>query len=294
MGTECGQVLERQRAASGLHIRRNAARQVALIEIARTPGRQMRDRRLEFFQRQERAGPDAPWRRRRQAVPEIDRSTVRITPQVGGRARDELRGPPVDRETVASQRHARAEQFVPRQFGVAAMRLLHAGDHAGHRDRTGTVEVAIVLDPRPREQIGCCALAGQRIILNAQAVGCTHAVIDHLVVVVVRPIEHHRTTAAEAAVPRLQHAERERRCDDGIDAIAAGRQHLGANRRRPARLRGDDAALGNGGRLADLLGTGKRVMAHGFGSAASGRMAAPNRAASSLIKVADRDLRSRV
>ena len=59
-----------------------------------------------------------------------------------------------------------AEQFLPRQFGVAAMRLLHAGDHAGHRDRAGAVQVAVVLDPRPGEDIGGRAVAGQRIVLE--------------------------------------------------------------------------------------------------------------------------------
>ena len=36
----------------------------------------------------------------------------------------------------------------------AAMRFLHAGDHAGHRDRAGAVNVAVVLHARPREDVG--------------------------------------------------------------------------------------------------------------------------------------------
>ena len=54
-------------------------------------------------------------------------------------------------QAFAGELDAGAEQFLPRQFGVAAMRLLHAGDHAGHRDRAGAMHIAIVLDPRPRE-----------------------------------------------------------------------------------------------------------------------------------------------
>jgi hypothetical protein len=107
------------------------------------------------------------------------------------------------------------------------------------------------------------SFAGQRIVLDAQAARRAHAVVDHLVTVFFRTIEHHRAAAAEPAHPRLQHAERECRRDHGIDAVTAGGQHLGADLRRFARLRGEDAAPGGHRGFADLLGIGELVV-HGF------------------------------
>ena len=173
--------------------------------------------------------------------------------------RNHQRGPPVDREAFAGERDARRDQFLPRQFGVAAMRFLHAGHHAGHRDRAGAVNVAVVLHPRPGEDVGRGAVAGQRIILKPQAPRRAHAVVDHLVAVFARAVEHHRAAAAEAAHPGLQHAERKGGRDHRVDAVAAGRQHLGADLRRPLRLRGDDAAFGGDGGFADRLRVGELV-----------------------------------
>jgi hypothetical protein len=119
------------------------------------------------------------------------------------------------------------------------------------------------LRSRPREQVGGGAVAGQRIILDAQAARRAHAVIDHFIAVLVRAVEHHGAAAAEPAHPRLQHAERKRGRDHGIDAVAAGGQHLGADLRRLARLRGDDTALGSHRGFADFLHVGELV-AHGF------------------------------
>ena len=143
------------------------------------------------------------------------------------------------------------------------MRFFHAGDHAGHRDRAGTVHVAIVFHPRPREQVGGGAVAGQRIILDAQAARRAHAVVDHFIAVLARAIEHHRAAAAEAAHPRLQRPERKGGRDHSIDAVAAGGQHLGADLCGFSRLRGDDAAFGGHRGFADLLGVGELV-GHGF------------------------------
>ena len=142
---------------------------------------------------------------------------------------------------------------------MAAMRFLHAGHHAGHRDRAGAVDIAVVLHPRPGEDVGRRAVAGQRIILEPQAARRAHAVVDHLVAVFTRPVEHHRAAAAEPAHPGLQHAERKRGRDDSIDAVAAGGQHLGADLRRPARLRRDDAAFGGDGGFAYRLRVGELV-----------------------------------
>jgi len=86
MSTERGEVLGRQRAATGLHVGGDALRQVALVEIARAGCGEMFKRRLQTMLRHAQMGPDAPLRIRRQAVEKIGGAARRIAPQVGGRA----------------------------------------------------------------------------------------------------------------------------------------------------------------------------------------------------------------
>ena len=135
---------------------------------------------------------------------------------------------------------------------MAAMALAHAGDHAGHRDRAGPVNVAVVLDPRPGEDVGCSS-PGQRIILDAQTVRRAHAIVDHLIAVLSRTIEHHRAAAAWAVHPGLDHAQRKAGGDHRVQAIAAGGKHGRADFGCFPRLRRNNAALaGNGGFAGDL------------------------------------------
>jgi hypothetical protein len=116
------------------------------------------------------------------------------------------------------------------------------------------VKVAVVLHPRPGEDAGGGAFAGQGIILAAEAARRHHAEVDHLMAILARAIQHHRPAAADATHPWLQHAQRHRGRDHGIDAVAAGGQYLRADFRRFPRLRGDDATFGGHRRFADLLG----------------------------------------
>jgi hypothetical protein len=62
------EILDRQRAASGLHVGRHAAREIARIKIAGAFLRQVRQRRLEAILIQPHVGLDAPLRLWRQAV----------------------------------------------------------------------------------------------------------------------------------------------------------------------------------------------------------------------------------
>ena len=259
MGAEGGEILDRQRAAGGLHIGRDAARQIALVKIARAFRREIRHRRLQPVLRQPHAGLDAPLRVRRQAVLEVGGGAGGIAAQVQGRTRDHQRGPPVHQKSLAGESDAGRQQVPPRHSGVAAVCFLHAGDHAGHRDRAGAVQIAVVLDPRPGKNVGGGAIAGQRIVFDAKAVRRAHAVVDHLVAVFVGAVEHHRPAAADAAHPGLQHAEREGGGDHRIDAVAARSQHRGADLGGFSRLRSDDAAFGGHGGFADLLGVGELV-----------------------------------
>ena len=182
-----------------------------------------------------------------------------ITPKIRSRTRNHQRGPPVDRKAFTGELDARRQQFLPRQFCVAAMRFLHAGHHAGHGDRAGAMNVAVVLDAWPGKNIRCRAVAGQRIILEPQARRCAHAVVDHFIAVFARPVEHHRAAAAEPAHPGLQHAQRKGGRDHGVDAVAARGQHLGADLRSLAGLCGDDAAFGGDRGFADRLRVGELV-----------------------------------
>lgn len=264
MGAEGREVFDRQRATAGSHVGRDAARQIAFIEVARALGCEMRHRCFQFFLRQAHFGFDAPFRIRRQPVVKIGSGAGGITPQVGGRTGNHQRGPPIHQQAFIGETDARAHQFLPGQFCVTAMRFFHASNHAGHRDRTGTMKIAVVLDARPGEEIGGRTVAGERIIRGAKTVRRAHTVIDHLKAVFTRAVEHHRPAAADAAHPGLQHAKRECGRDHGIDAIAAGRQHRGADFSGFPRLRGDDAAFGGHRRFADLLGVGEKVV-HGTG-----------------------------
>ena len=121
------------------------------------------------------------------------------------------------------------------------------------------MNVAVVLDARPGKNIRRRAVAGQRIILQPEADGSAHAVVDHFIAVFARPVEHHRAAAAEPAHPGLQHAQRKRGRNHRVDAVAARGQHLGADLRSLAGLRGDDAALGGDGGFADRLRVGELV-----------------------------------
>ena len=48
MGAEGGEILDRQRAAARLHVGGDAARQIALVEIARALCGELRQRRLQL------------------------------------------------------------------------------------------------------------------------------------------------------------------------------------------------------------------------------------------------------
>src|SRR6202012_3950985 len=132
---------------------------------------------------------------------------------------------PVDRETFAGECNAWRQQLLPGHLGVAAMRLFHTGDDAGHRDRSRAVQVAVVLHPRPWKQIGSRTVAGERIVFGADAARRAHAVVDHLIAVLVGAIEHHGAAATEAAHPWLEHAEREGGGNRRIDAVATVGQY---------------------------------------------------------------------
>ncbi len=259
MRAERLEVFDRQRAASGLDVGGEVLRQIALVEVARAGAGELRHRGLEPVLRHANFGLDGPLRIRRQAILQIGGGAGGITPQIRSRARNHQRGPPVDGKARIGELDARRQQFLPRQFGVAAVRFLHAGHHAGHGNRAGTMDIAVVLHPRPRENIRRRAVAGQRIILQPEADGRAHAVVDHFIAVFPRPVEHHRAAAAEPAHPGLQHAQRKGGRDDSVDAVAARGQHLGADLRRPARLCGDDTALGGDCGLADRLRVGELV-----------------------------------
>ena len=123
------------------------------------------------------------------------------------------------------------------------------------------MDVAVVLDPRPGEDVGGGA-PGQRIVLDPQTVRRAHAVVDHLIAVLARAVEHHRAAAAGAVHPGLDHAERKAGCDHRVHAIAAGGEHRRADLGRFARLRRNNAALAGNGGFADDLAVGELVV-HG-------------------------------
>ena len=198
----------------------------------------------------------------RQPVEQIGGCAGGIAAQIDCRGRDHQRRPPVHQQSFAGEPGARLQQFLPGHFGVTAMRFLQPGDDAGHRDRAGAMQVAVVLDARPGKDVGGRAMPGQRIIFDPQALRRAHAVIDHLDLVVGRAVEHHRAAAADPVHPGFDHAQRKRGRNHRIDAIAAGGQYLGADFRGYTRLRCNDAALRGDGGFGDVLAVGKLVGGH--------------------------------
>lgn len=253
MAAERGEILDRERAAVSPDVGCNAPGEVALIEVARASFGEVRERRLQRVLRQPCLGLDAPGRTRRQAVLQKCSRARGIASEICRRTRDRQCGPPVRQQPLAGERHRRSNQILPRHPGVSTVRLLHAGDDTWHGDRAGTVNVAIVLHPRPGEQVGSCAFSGDGIIGGAQALRRGHAVVDHLVAIFVGAVEHHCAAAADAAVPGLQNVQRKGGRHDRVDAVAARCQHLRPDLGRAPRLRRDNAAPGCDGGFADGL-----------------------------------------
>ena len=144
---ERGEVACRQRAAGGLHIGRDAFREIAFVEIARTLRGQLLDRGFQSVLRQMHLRTDAPLRIGRQAVLQVGGGTRRVAPQVGGRLAIISVIHHVDQQAFTGQSDGETEQIAPGHFRMAAMRLFQGSDRAGAAINR-LVHAAIVLYAR--------------------------------------------------------------------------------------------------------------------------------------------------
>ena len=103
------------------------------------------------------------------------------------------------------------------------------------------MHVAIVFHASPGKQIRRHAFPAQRKGCGVERARCSHAEVDHAVALFDRAVEDHRATTADAAHPRLQHAEREGGGDCGIDRIPALSEDCRSDFGSASMLRGDDA-----------------------------------------------------
>ena len=186
MRAERREVFHRQRAAGGLDVGGDAAREIALVEIARAARGELRQRRLQPVLRQPHLGLDAPLRVRRQAVLQICGGARRIAPQVDGRACDHQRGPPVHQQAFAGELAPGATNSF---HGILAWRRCASSMPAttpGTAIEPGPCRLRSSFTRGQGKDVGGRAVAGQRIVLDAQAVRRAHAVVDHLVAVFAR------------------------------------------------------------------------------------------------------------
>jgi len=112
-------------------------------------------------------------------------------------------------------------------FVVTAMRRLEACHHTGHRNRARTIKIAVVLHPRPREEIRGRAFARQRIILAADAAGRQHAEVDHFIAVFARAIQ--QPSPRRPPMPLIQGSSTPSANEvatTAVDTVPACRQHL--------------------------------------------------------------------
>ena len=117
-----------------------------------------------------------------------------------------------------------------------------AGCLARNRDREGAGDVALVLHGGPAEQVPVADAGRERIVGGVEARGRDHAELDHLGRAAARGRHDHQAAAAEAAHPGLEHGQRQRGRERGIDGIAARLEDLGADFGRSAMLGGHHSA----------------------------------------------------
>ena len=172
----------------------------------------------------------------------------------------EQRREPVDQQALLRQRHRGRDEIAPRQAAVFGVREAHAGDHARHRHGGRALHVAIVDHRGPGEQVlGGSAAGRKRIVGRIERHRRAHAVVDHAGAALAGAPQHHGAAGRRPAHPGLDHAERKRDRDRGIDRIAAGFEHAGADLGGAAVGGGHHAAAGGDDGLADDLGAGEVV-----------------------------------
>ncbi len=195
---------------------------------------------------------------RRQAGRQPQFSGVRVLAQLGCGSRHHLRRVPVDREASIGQCCRGRDQLSQRYGAEALVGDAQAVGKAGDRYRQRAMQVAVPDHGRPAEQVPRHA-SSERVVGGIEAARRHHAAIDGMGAAIRQP-DQHGAAAAEPAHPGLDHTQRQRGGDGGIDRVAAVAEHLGADRCRKMVLCRHDAAARTDRALAHLPGVRAQLL----------------------------------
>jgi hypothetical protein len=148
--------------------------------------------------------------------------------QVARRGRDQERGVPVDLEPLGGEALGRRQKLGERHPAEAFVGQAKRGEAARHGKGHGPLEVAVVQDLGPAEEIAG-DLAGERVGAWIQGRGRHHAAVDGVGPVRIGAVDEHRRTTAEATHPGLGRGQCHGGRDRRVDGIAARRQDLCAD-----------------------------------------------------------------
>ena len=236
------EVVERERAARGSHVRRDPPGGLALVEIART--------RLRQAPQCVRQPPQRTAKRRmrrlrdeRRAVRQVGLARLRVAPEARAHAEGDLqRGVPAGGKAALGRLDGGRQRVGPGERAVSLQRHREAGDGARHGDRFRPDHVAVAFHARPDEQrVLRPLLAAERIAGRVERGRRGHGIVDADRAPLVGEMDQHDAAAADAAHPGLRRGEAKRRDDRRIHRIAPGLEHRRALLRRLRLLRGHKA-----------------------------------------------------
>ena len=246
------EVVERERAAGGSHVRRDAPRGLALVEIARP---RFREAPQGLRQPPEPAALRRMRRLRdqRRAARQVGLARLRIASEARAHAEGDLeRRIPARGKAAFGRLDGGRQRIGPGERAVALQRHGEARNGARHRHRLGPDHVAVAFHARPDEQrVLRPLLAAERIAGRIERGRRGHGIVDADRAPLVRQMDQHDAAAADAAHPGLGRGEAERRDDRRVHGIAAGLQHRRALLRRLGLLRGHEPVARAHRRLAE-------------------------------------------
>ena len=209
--------------SEGAGVSDQAARDLPLVEVARTRLRQPFQGRGEFSEsdRRQRA---APYRGGRLALDEKNSGALLVTGKGRSLARNLERCVPVDIHPASCEPDRGSQRLRPGAGAELFQSQRVAGHEAGHRDRQRPRHVAIAFHRGPREEIGIGA-GDERVVRGIDFGGGAHSEFDAPRTPGRRFVDHHEPTAAEPAHPRLDRADRQSGAHRGVDRVAALGEH---------------------------------------------------------------------
>ena len=246
------EVVERERTARCGHVRRDAPRGLAFVEVARPRFREASQR---FRQASQRAAERRMRRLRDQrcAARQVGLAGLRIASEAPAHAEGDLeRRIPARRKAALGRLDGGRQRIGPGERAVALQRQSEAGDGARHRNGLRPDHVAVAFHARPDEQrVLRPLLAAERIAGRVERGRRGHGIVDADRAPLVGQMDQHDAAAADAAHPGLGRGEAERRDDRRVHGIAAGLQHRRALLRRLGLLRGHEPVARAHRRLAE-------------------------------------------